>query len=881
MAIIDRNQWPELEQLLDHALELTGPSREVWLAQLRTDTPELASTLTALLSADALADERGFLEARPATADERGFLEPRAATLAGSQVGHYTLIKPLGHGGMGSVWLARRTDGRFDGYAAVKLMNLSLMSATGQARFRREGTVLARLTHQAIARLLDAGVAPSGQPYLVLEYVDGQRIDVHADSTSLSQHQRIELVLQVMDAVGHAHANLVVHRDLKPSNILVTTAGEVKLLDFGIAKLLQEQGEEELTALTATAGTALTPDYASPEQIRGEDITTATDVYALGVLLYMLLSGKHPTRGAATTPIESARGILEVEPRRLGLGDLDTIIAKALRKSPLERYATVGAFADDLRRYQRHEPVRARPDSLGYRASKFLRRNRTAVAAATLVSTVLIVATVFSTVQARRATKERDAAIRSARRAMAMSELQNVLASDSRDPDGLPLTPAGRIGLAEEMLVQRFRGEPWLIAEVMIDLSGRLFESLDRGGQRAMLARAAAIAQEGGLPNLVAVAACTRATSFWVDDLMDSVRSELTVARAALGATGAPVDPVIRATCLEAEGKALQARGQPDSAIAFLRQAVGLAISNDTRRLALIISLSEVLRFTGRHRESAEASERVLRELERAGYGNTDMLPNVVTFVDRSLADLGEFRASDSIVGAQIRQREGVAGPGRVPSLMAFLYGQGKLRLGETDSADKWIALSTSKPWQEGGTMTNWLPSVLAQIRMNQGRLADARTAAARLPGGLRGRRATAAMVNAMLLRASGKPQEASQLLEGELSALYTESKETLSLFTLPMVTAGAWRLAAGDAVGADSLARLGLRAAVIDSLAPTRSGLAGRAELLRAQSMRARGELPAARAAAERAIVALSNGYGVDNTWTRSARALRDTLRQ
>lgn len=868
MAIIDRNQWPELEQLLDHALELTGASREEWLVQLRTDAPALAETITALLSADARADQRGFLE-------------PRPATLTGSQVGHYTLINSLGHGGMGSVWLARRTDGRFDGYAAVKLMNLSLMSATGQARFRREGTALARLTHHAIARLLDAGVASTGQPYLVLEYVDGQRIDVHADAASLSQHQRIDLLLQVMDAVGHAHANLVVHRDLKPSNILVTADGQVKLLDFGIAKLLQEQGEEEQTALTAAAGSALTPDYASPEQIRGENITTATDVYALGVLLYIILSGKHPTRGAATTPIESARSILEVEPRRLGLGDLDTIIAKALRKLPLERYDTVAAFADDLRRYQRHEPVRARPDSLSYRASKFFRRNRMAVAAATLVSTVLVVATVFSAVQARRATTERDAAIRSAQRAFAMSELQSVLASDSRDPDGLPLTPAGRIRLAEEMLVQRFRGEPWLISEVMIDLSGRLFESLDRGAERAMLARAAAIAQEGGQSALVAVAACLRATSFWGDDLMDSSRSELAVAKAALVATSDAVDNVIRATCLEAEGKALQARDQPDSAIAFLRQAVGLTTSNDARRLSLAVALSEVLRLTGRNRESAEASEQVLAELVQSGYGNTDMLPNVVTFVDRSLADLGEFRASDSIVGAQIRQRERLAGPGRVPSLLAFLYGQGKLRLGETDSADKWIALATSKPWQEGGVMTNWLPSVLAQIRMSQGRLADARTAAARLPSGLRGRRATAAMVNAMLLQAGGKPKDATRLLEHELSALYAESKATQSLFTLPLVTAGEWRLAAGDAAGADSLARLGLRAAIIDSLAPTRSGLAGRAELLLAQSLHARGEVQNAKAATARAIVALSNGYGVDNTWTRSARALRDTLLQ
>ncbi len=865
MANIDQQYWPELEQLLDRALDLTGESREEWLVQLRTSVPELAASLDALLSADAVADRRGFLE-------------PRPMSLAGHEVGHYTLINPLGHGGMGSVWLARRTDGRFEGYTAVKLMNLALMSTTGQERFRREGTALARLTHHAIARLMDAGVAPSGQPYLVLEYVDGQRIDTYAESARLTAHQRIGLMLQVMDAVGHAHANLVVHRDIKPANILVTADGQVKLLDFGIAKLLQEQGEEELTGLTA-AGSALTPDYASPEQIRGEDITTATDVYALGVLLYVLLSGRHPTRGATTTAVEVVRGILEVEPPRLGLGDLDTIIAKALRKSPAERYPTVTGFADDLSRYLRHEPVRARPDSVGYRARKFLRRHRTAVAAATIVASVLVVATVFSVVQARQASEQRDAAIREARRATAMSELQSVLGSDSRGPDGLPLTQAGRIRLAEEMLVQRFRGEPWLVAEVMTDLAGRLGESQQRESERAMLARAATIARTGNQSNLVAVDACLRANSFWRDDLIDSMRTELTMARAALRRVRGDVDAVIRATCLEAEGKALQASGQGDSAVTLVRQAVALVTPSGVRRLSMINTLAEMLRFSNRHREAVAAQLRVLSELQITGYGNTEMLPNVATFVDQNLADLGEFRVADSILAALIRQREQAAGSGSAPPLLAFLFGQGKLRLGETDSAETWITHAIGRPWQEGGTMSNWLPSVLVQLRLNQGRLADARAAATKLPGGRRGRRATSARATAMLMRASGNSQAASRLLERELAALYAESAETLALFALPLVTAGEWRLADGDAAGADSIAQLGVKAARLDSLAATRSALVGRAELLRAKALRAQKDLRGARASAERAIVALSNGYGAANAWTLSANALRDSL--
>jgi hypothetical protein len=205
MPPIDRNRWRDLEPLLDHALTLPAEERTAWLETLQAHTPELVADLTSLLSGESEADRRGFLA------------EPPVMGLAGLELGAYTLERPLGQGGMGSVWLARRTDGRFEGRAAVKLMNLALLSPTGQERFRREGTVLARLTHPGIARLLDAGVAPFGQPYLVIEYVDGERIDAFAAERRLSREDRIRLVLQVLEAVGHAHANLIVHRDIKPS----------------------------------------------------------------------------------------------------------------------------------------------------------------------------------------------------------------------------------------------------------------------------------------------------------------------------------------------------------------------------------------------------------------------------------------------------------------------------------------------------------------------------------------------------------------------------------------------------------------------------------------------------------------------------------------
>jgi serine/threonine-protein kinase len=268
--------WRSLSPLLDEALDLAPVARAAFVGAVRAQSPDLADALAALLADHERLLGTDFLDG---AADGR---VERPPALAGQRVGAYTLERPLGAGGMGAVWRAVRSDGRFQGAVAVKLLNLAVLDPVGEARFRREGTLLARLSHPNIARLLDAGVADSGQPYLVLEYVEGVRLDRHADDGRLTIDERIALVLQVADAVAHAHANLVVHRDLKPSNILVDGSGQVKLLDFGIAALLDER---EAAGLTWTGLGPMTPEYAAPEQVSGDAVTTATDVYALGVLL--------------------------------------------------------------------------------------------------------------------------------------------------------------------------------------------------------------------------------------------------------------------------------------------------------------------------------------------------------------------------------------------------------------------------------------------------------------------------------------------------------------------------------------------------------------------------------------------------------------------
>jgi serine/threonine-protein kinase len=397
---------PALLSLLDEALDLSLPSRAERVAALKQTTPHQAAELEALLAAEERLDRSEFLTRLPEVP------LASASSLAGMQLGGYTLERPLGRGGMGTVWMARRTDGRFDGVVAVKLLHLALLDALGAARFRREGTVLARLSHPNIARLLDAGVNATGQPYLVLEYVDGERIDAYCDAARLPVEGRLRLFLQVLDAVAHAHANLIVHRDLKPSNILVRREGEVKLLDFGIAKLLGEDGAAAETSITEHGSWALTPDFAAPEQVTGGAVTTATDVYALGVVLYLLLTGRHPTSSESLAPAERLAAILEAEPqpasaavmgeaaltrgnsldklRRIYSGDLDNILTKALRKDPALRYGSVAAFADDIRRYLTHQPVNARPDTLRYRAAKFVRRHRAGVVVGTALGLLLI-----------------------------------------------------------------------------------------------------------------------------------------------------------------------------------------------------------------------------------------------------------------------------------------------------------------------------------------------------------------------------------------------------------------------------------------------------------------------------------------------------------
>ena len=401
---VDPKSWPILSQLMDEWLDLQPERRASWLASLEHEHADILPALRELLSQP----ERKFLETLPDITEDTGGAHSVQAPLAvGTLAGPYRLVRELGRGGMGVVWLAERADGSIKREVALKFPHFYLHSQTIADRFARERDILARLTDSRIARLYDAGVTDQGQPYLALEYVEGEAITAYCDRLRLDVRARLKLFLEVLRAAQYAHANLVVHRDLKPSNILVTNSGHVRLLDFGIAKLLEE-GEAEETELTRFGGRALTPDFASPEQIAGGVITTATDVYSLGVLLYELLTGGRPYRQSrdahgdmaervpttgALRPSrvagdESKAAARSASVKRLEAslrGDLDTIVLKAIQKEPLARYSTADAFAQDIERHLSGQPVLARPESGWYRAKKFVLRNRLAVSAAIAV----------------------------------------------------------------------------------------------------------------------------------------------------------------------------------------------------------------------------------------------------------------------------------------------------------------------------------------------------------------------------------------------------------------------------------------------------------------------------------------------------------------
>jgi serine/threonine protein kinase len=416
-------RWKRVEAVFERALEIEADQRPVFLQNNCNGDEELRREVQSLLESHALAGSFIDQPSLFVAGDETDGNE--APISSGQLVGSYRVVREIGRGGMGAVYLAERADAQYQKRVAIKLVKRGMDTEAVLRHFRNERQILATFDHPNIARLLDGGTAGSGLPYFVMEYVEGLPIDAYCETHALPLNERLELFREVCAAVTYAHRHAVIHRDIKPSNILVTKDGAPKLLDFGIAKILQPGGAIEASA-TITGLRLLTPEYASPEQVQGKPLTTATDVYSLGVVLYQLITGQKPYRLKTGTPEEISRAITEQEPARpstavaksnarsksqipnpkLLRGDLDNIALKALRKEPERRYPSVEQFSEDIRRHLEARPIRARKDTIHYRAVKFGQRNRVATAAALLVFLSLVGGIIATTWEARRARAE-------------------------------------------------------------------------------------------------------------------------------------------------------------------------------------------------------------------------------------------------------------------------------------------------------------------------------------------------------------------------------------------------------------------------------------------------------------------------------------------
>jgi len=550
-----QDDWPVLSGLLDEALATPQDQRAAWLANLSGDRARHQDTLRALLATQARVETDDFLADLPSLPPAS---PPQAGVLPGGLVGPYRLISHIGQGGMASVWLAERADGLIKRQVALKLP-MATWGETFATRLAREREILASLAHEHIARLYDAGVDAQGRPYLAMEFIAGETIDKFCRERQLPLAERVDVLLQVMAAVAHAHGRLVVHRDLKPSNILVSADAKVSLLDFGIAKLLEGEVTQD-TALTRAAGHALTPDYASPEQIRGEPLGTASDIYSLAVVAYELLAGSRPYHLKRdlkrdlrrANAVALAEAMATVQPplasdtaddpvlKRQLRGDLDAILNKALKQRADERYVSMDAFAQDLKRWREGEPVQARPDGWAYRAAKFVARHRLQVLAGTTALLALVVGASVALWQAHEARLQASRAQAEAATANAVQDfLQGIFNANSGDQDD---PDKARSTTARELLdvgAARINAELREAPEARFRLLGTL---ADMYGHMAVLDRAA-----------------------------DLQRQRVALARAAWGNTSAPL-----ATALADLASALAVLDQRKEALASAQEASSL-----------------------------------------------------------------------------------------------------------------------------------------------------------------------------------------------------------------------------------------------------------------------------------------------------------------
>jgi serine/threonine-protein kinase len=676
----DANRWQRLTDLLDEALQREPAARDAWLNGLSAADLHLRGELEELIAADSAADS--IFDA-PAFA-----LLPAPIAMAamspGQRVGPWVLVREIGHGGMGTVWEAHRADGDFEQRAALKVLRTAFDSPMLRQRFRQERRLLARLKHRNIATLLDGGITPDGMPWFAMELVDGEPITQWCDTRRVGVNTRLTLMRQVCGAVQQAHRALVIHRDLKLGNILVTADGTVKLLDFGIAKVLDDATDTDDSA-TRPGSVLGTPAYMAPELVSGGLVSTAADIYALGVITYEVLAGHVPLPVDAQRLSEWRRDVIEKDapPLTIALtdaiahargersaraleralsGDLTRIVAMALRKEPDRRYASAEQLGDDLRRYASGLPVVAQENSAAYRIQRFVNRNRASVAAGTLALLTLVGGLAGTSWQARVARRERDRArveTAKVRRVQAFME-ETFRAADPRS-QGKDITIAQALGTAEQRASAEFRGDPAMLAALLSSI-GRTYHGLGRydDAQRT-LSRALSLRRAADDGTAADVTESLRALASLEAERGNIPAAESLFVSALARAHREPVDSVVLGGLLDGYGSLQLDKGDFPAAESTLRLALRVqphGRDDSTAALAgTINNLGVALGQQNRWTEAIPLHETALRIMRRAnGPDHPDVATGLNTLAN-AYTIVGQFRAADTLFHQALAQR--------------------------------------------------------------------------------------------------------------------------------------------------------------------------------------------------------------------------------
>jgi tetratricopeptide (TPR) repeat protein/predicted Ser/Thr protein kinase len=826
-----------LDTVFAEALDLPPSERAPFLdracggdAALRADVDELLA-LAAKPSTDL---EPGRLAEGPLL---RALASDLEAPEVGARVGSWRVVRELGRGGMGTVFLAERDDGAFRLAAALKVVREGHLSDDLVRRFEREREILARLQHPNVARLMDGGQTAEGRPYFVMEYVEGRPIDAYCDEHRLAVDQRLALFLSVGRAVQHAHRNLVVHRDLKPSNIVVTTDGAVKLLDFGIAKLLTPEAEPG-APLTGTQARLLTPEYASPEQMLGQPVTTASDVYQLGLLLYELLTGQRAHRTMQTSPAALQEAVCERQPTRPSAlvttagdastvaaargttpsalsrrlrGDLDTIVLVALRKEPERRYGSVEALLDDVERYRQGLPLRARGDTLGYRARKFVQRHALGVTTAAAFGLLLFGYAATVTSQARQLARERDRAQTEARKAGRVRDFLVGLfqAADPSQAKGEQVTAAELVDAGTRVARETLAAEPEVQAEMLGVLGRVLHERASYDRAEPLLAEALALQRRLHREDHPDLARALGRYADIVTEKGDFARAEqlaregLEMQRRLFGDRSAevaeaiaPVDTVI----------SLQGRFAESEAMLRKALAIRLALPPPQDVAPVWNALGISLAKQRKHDEADTAYRAALQEYRRTD-PNGPREASVLNNLAIGLVARGQLAEAETLHRQSLAIRRRVYGPEH--TLVALsLYNLGSLqrrqgRTAEAIATHREALALRRKAFPPGHSNIAMSLNALAQALRDEGQLREAETLLRQAIVDLRRAghwsQSTCALNLARLLVATGRAGEAEPLLREALALRIAKDGETSAAADEARLALGIWHAAQGQ----------------------------------------------------------------------------------